>query len=151
MTITTKKQTCKEHYPPYSMVGTLHQLESRSSFMDLFDLFDTVSKSERHLFTEIKNASLSRTNIAVMTNFMEHQNMSNIYLRLKHLIEANLIMKVIPIKITDPEQDEMRNILYRPQRYTYMINPRLIIPWKYEMAKQIWDLLKAAKEKSNES
>jgi hypothetical protein len=58
-------------------------------------------------------------------------------------------MKVVAIKITTPGQDEMRNILYHPLRYTYMINPRLIIPWKYEMAKQIWDLLKAAKEKSN--
>jgi hypothetical protein len=149
--IITKKQIYKEHYQPYSMVGTLHRPESRSFFMDFIDILNTVSKSELNLFTEIKNTASNQIGIAVMADFADHQDIKNINTRLRHLIAANLIMKVVAIKITTPGQDEMRNILYHPLRYTYMINPYLIIPWKYEMAKQIWNLLKAAKEKSNES
>jgi len=139
--IVKKFKIYKEKYKPYNMVGPLNRKDSRKSKMDIFEILATLSKAEINLFNEIKSNALSDTGIAVMNSFIDQPNMENIYRRLNKLIEADLIRKMIPIENPDPEVEELKSDLLTPEKYSYMINPYLILPWKFNLAKQIWDLL----------
>lgn len=145
--IINKRKIYKEKYPNHSMISWLNRKDSRKFKMDLLKILTTISKSELILFEEIKSNCLSDTGIAVMSQFEDHPNMENIYRRINKLIEANLIRKMIPIENPEPEIEELKSNLLTPERYTYMINPDLIIPWKYTLSKKVWELIDPVKEK----
>lgn len=109
--------------------------------MDIFDILVTLPKSTIVLFNDIKASVSDQTGIGVMYSFIDNPDIRNIYTRLSLLIKADLIRKVIPIENPNSELNELKSNLLTPERYTYMINPYLIKPWKYELAKQIWDLI----------
>lgn len=139
--IINKRKIYRERYPKHSMIGWLNRKDSRKFQMDLIKMLTMISKSELILFEEIKSNCLSDTGIAVMSQFEDHPNMENIYRRINKLIEVGLIRKMIPIENPEPEIEELKSDLLTPERYTYMINPELIIPWKYTLSMQIWDLI----------
>jgi len=143
--IINKRKIYREKYPRHSMIGWLNRKDSRKFQMDLITILTTISKAELILFEEIKSNCLSDTGIAVMNCFEDTPNIENIYRRINKLIAANLIRKMIQIENPDPEIEELKSNLLTPERYTYMINPDLIIPWRYELAKKIWDLIAPAK------
>lgn len=143
--IINKRKIYREKYPRHSMIGWLNRKDSRKFQMDLITILTTISKAELILFEEIKSNCLSDTGIAVMSCFESVPNIENIYRRINKLIEANLIRKMIQIENPDPEIEDLKSNLLTPERYTYMINPDLIIPWKYDLSKKVWDLIEPVK------
>jgi hypothetical protein len=144
--IVKKTKFYKEKYHPYTMIGSLNRKDSRKGKMDIFEILTTLSKAEIILFNDIKSNALSDTGIAVMHHFVDHPNIENTYRRLNKLIDANLIRKMISIENPAPEVESLKSNLMTPEKYTYMINPYLIIPWKFNLAKQIWDLIEPIKQ-----
>lgn len=141
--ILQKKQIFQEKYSPYSMIGKCKRLDTRIQYMDIFDRLLAVSKKAAQLWNEIKENSDKDTNIAVMHSFnnLDKSTMGTTYRRLVELKEQNLIRKVIPFELPTEDLPMLKSLPAIPEMHSYMINPYLLKPWKYELAKQIWDLI----------
>lgn len=146
-----KKQIFTEKYAPYSMIGKCKRLDTRIQYMDIFDRLLAVSKKAGQLWNEIKENSDKDTNIAVMHSFndLDKSTMGTTYRRLVELKEQDLIRKVVPFELPSTDLAMLKSIPAIPEMHSYMINPYLLKPWKYELAKQIWDLIEPIKQKES--
>ena len=94
---------------------------------------DLTSSAVLQVFDEMICLRDPDTNMIIMTHWYKY-NATKMRAKQKKIVKlrhANLIIKVRQL-----------DILPKVQRYTYMINPYLLKPWKYEEAKIIWDTLK---------
>lgn len=133
------KRKYKETYGRYSMVGKLRHKNTRKVYMDLFDRLCTVSKSAIIIFNEIKANLDPEIGIAVMAEWKDldaSQRRAN-NRRLAELKEIDLVLKVRHVK----------GIVIPPAKYSYMVNPYLMIPWQFDDAKKVWKALKFTYEK----
>lgn len=143
-----KKIIHDEKYGPYSMVGKCKRSNTRTQYMDIFDRLLVVSKKAAHLWNELKENSDKDTNIVVMHSFndLDKSTMGTTYRRLVELKEQDLIRKVIPFELPNEDLPMLKSLPAIPEMHSYMINPYLLRPWKYNLAKQIWDLIKPDKQ-----
>jgi hypothetical protein len=124
----------KDNYSPFSMVGQLRHQNTRKNYMDIFDKLNTVSKSALNVFNQIKLNLNAQIGIATMPEWADYNPTQRRELnrRLTELREADIVIKLRPI----PE-------LLKPAKFSYMVNPYLMIPWKYTEAKKLWKAVKA--------
>ena len=131
----------KENYAPFGMIGPYKRNNARKQYMDIFDLLLSLPKSTALLFNEIKENSDKDLGIAVMTMFEDYpkSKMGTTYRRLAKLREINLVKKVVPIELPQDQLSGFKPNSITPEKYSYMINPYQLKPWKYELAKEIWE------------
>ena len=139
----TRQAIAKENYAPFGMIGPYRRNNSRKTYMDIFDLILSVPRSTGLLFNEIKENSDPELGIAVMRQFESYDKskMGTTYQRLAALQKAGLIRKIIPFELPVEELSQLKTPFIAPEKFSYMINPHLLKPYKYSLAVQIWDLL----------
>ena len=111
--------------------------------MDIFDLILSVPRNTGLLFNEIKERSDPELGIAVMSQFEKYDKskMGTTYQRLASLQKIGLIRKIIPFELPVEELSQLKTPFIKPEKFSYMINPHLLKPYKHSLASQIWNLL----------
>ena len=134
-------KTTESKYKEFTQIGVLRNKNTRKTYKDLIDHLTTMAKKELILFNKIKSNRNPDTNIAVMTMFEEYpkSKMGTTYRRLAKLREINLVKKVVPIELPQDQLSGFKANPIIPEKYSYMINPYQLKPWKYELAKEIWE------------
>ena len=127
------KRKHKEDYRPFSMAAPFKHKNARRTEMDLIEILITLPKAAIIIFNDLKNNRCPNQNIVTMGEWeaLDAGKLRPIYRYLNDLVKAGLIVKVIAI----------REVLGKPPKFTYMINPYIIKPWEYNKAKETWKLL----------
>jgi len=149
LTVTIKKKYA-EDYSPFAMIGPVNRKNTRKPRMDIFKRLTLVSKKEFLLWDEIKEKSDPELGMAVMSRFEDDDNISNLYRRLANLKKAGLIRKVTSFEIPPEEMKFFLSggsTIFEPEKFTYMINPELLKPFQYSLAKKIWNQLEEKQNK----
>lgn len=125
-TISTTVPIYKENYGKFSVIGRLNDRK------DLIDCITELSSGPRYLFQEIKCNMHYDTNLAFMEYWKDYPDNKKrvIKLHCTALKKVGLILKVVAIEN-----------LSKPKPFTYMINPYIIKPTKYEAACLLWKTL----------
>jgi len=124
----------KDNYAPFSMVGELRKQNTRKNYMDIFDRLNTVSKSALNVFNQIKLNLDPKIGIATMSDWADYtpNQRRELNRRLAELRKVDLVLKLRSV-----------DGLLKPAKYSYMVNPYLMIPKEYTEAKELWAAVKA--------
>jgi hypothetical protein len=123
----------KKDYGDFSMTGRLRHAKSRGQKKDIFNLLFSCSRAAGILFDKMKDSRCPDTGKVTMKEWNELTSgqLRSKYDQVKELIEKDILIKV----------EEIDNHVPKPPRFTYMINPYLIIPWEPGTARNLWKLL----------
>jgi len=112
---------------------------------DLLSIMINLSKKSKELFNELRNVNLE-LNIVTLADIdkLSKNEQASLNKSLRQLKKINLFRKVIPFELYN---SELNKVTHLPEKYTYMINPHLLKPWKFSLATQIWDLINPITQK----
>jgi len=145
----TIEEKYKNDFGAFTPIGVLKSSTTRISYMDLLDLIISLSKKEQELFNEIKNNSDRNLRIASMDHWenLDKSVQGILYQRLVTIKAVGLIRKIYPMAIPKEMHDSaltarIVNILTKPGKFSFIINPNYIKAFEVNSAKAIWNQLK---------
>ena len=123
----------KQDLGRFNAIGVLNNKKEKGSKVDLLDILFSCSRAAGLLFIDLKNNRDPQNNMVTMKQWetLTVGQLRSKYSQLKELMDKHLIIKVEPID----------DHISKPPRFTYMINPYIIIPRKSNDTKNLWKLL----------
>ena len=134
--VVENKKVYKDDFGRFNAIGVLNNKKEKGSKVDLLDILFSCSRAAGLLFIDLKNNRDPQNNVVTMKQWetLSVGQLRSKYSQLKELIDKHLIIKVEPID----------DHISKPPRFTYMINPYIIIPRKNNDTKNLWKLLGGA-------
>ena len=134
--VVESKKVYKDDFGRFNAIGVLNNKKEKGSKVDLLDILFSCSRAAGLLFIDLKNNRDPQNNVVTMKQWetLTVGQLRSKYSQLKELMDKHLIIKVEPID----------DHISKPPRFTYMINPYIIIPRKNNDTKNLWKLLGGA-------
>jgi len=150
----TTEEKFRNNFGAFTAVLTLKSLTTRIHYMDAYDIVISLSKKEQEIFQEIKNFSDRDLRIAAMDHWedLDKSIQGALYQRLAHIKEVGLIRKIHKMPIPKGMQDKaltarVVNLLTNPGKFTFIINPAIIMGFEVNSARAIWNQLEEKQNK----